>query len=93
MNPVSPMQYVYVLQGPFGKTYTGCTNDLKRRINEHIDGKSTYTKNHGPYKLIYYEACIDSKDAYHRERYLKSGSGKNFIKNRLRNYLQGGLTG
>jgi putative endonuclease len=88
MNHVSPTHCVYVLQNEAHKLYTGCTQDLKKRIQEHSAGRSTYTKNTGPYKLIYYEACISSKDAYHREKYLKSGSGKNYLKNRLKHYLE-----
>lgn len=93
MNPVSPKQFVYVLQNKTGLFYTGCTSNLENRLKEHAAGKSTYTKHNGPYDLIYFEACMNSQDAYHREKYLKSGSGKNFLKNRLKNYLNGGLTG
>lgn len=71
-----------------GKWYTGCTSDLRKRLNEHESGKSLHTKHRGPYKLIYYEACINDKDAYARERYLKSGMGKRYIKNKLKRYLE-----
>jgi putative endonuclease len=81
------MQYVYVVSNKSGQWYTGCTNDLKRRITEHNSGKSTYTKYRGPYDLIYYEASLSDKDAYTREKYLKSGMGKRYIKNRLKVYL------
>ncbi len=94
MNPVRDptMQYVYVLINKQGTFYTGCTSDLKKRVKEHNDGMSTYTRIRGPYILIYYEACSEKKDAYAREKYLKSGMGKRYINNRLRNYL-GALTG
>ena len=39
------------------------------------------------YVLIYYEASINKEDAMARERYLKSGMGKRYIKNRLKRYL------
>lgn len=81
------MQYVYVLLNSDGQWYTGCTNDLQKRLAEHNNGKSTFTKHRGPFKLIYYEACIDSKDAYSREKYLKSGLGKRYLKSRLKFYL------
>jgi putative endonuclease len=64
------------------------TNDLKRRFSEHNNGKSTYTKSRGPYKLIYYEASLDEEDAKAREKYLKSGVGKRYLKNRLKNLLR-----
>lgn len=93
MNPVTPsFAYVYVLLcEESGLFYTGCTSNLRKRLAEHLKGKSTYTKSRGPYKLIYYEACIDSKDAYAREKYLKSGMGRKYLKNRLRRFL--GVTG
>ena len=81
------MQYVYVLENDDGTFYTGCTNDLKRRIEQHNSQKSTYTKSRGPYTLIYYEACVDAKDAYAREKYLKTGQGKRYLRNRVKRYL------
>jgi putative endonuclease len=83
------MFYVYILQSSNGQFYTGCTSDLKRRLLEHNSGKSTYTSYRGPYELLYYEACLDSKDAYAREKYLKTGMGKRYIKNRIKHYLGG----
>jgi len=46
------------------------------------------TKDRLPMKLIYYEACIDEIDARAREKYLKSGTVKRYIRNRLKNYLK-----
>ncbi len=93
MSPVRAMNYVYVLQNNKGLFYTGATSDLKRRVDEHNSGKSTYTKHRRPYKLIYYEACLDMQDVLAREKYLKSGMGKRYLKNRLKYYLEGALTG
>ena len=82
------MNYVYILlSGKDGKFYTGSTKDLKRRSNEHNSGRVDSTKDRLPMKLIYYEACIDEIDARARETYLKSGMGKRYIRNRLKNYL------
>jgi putative endonuclease len=83
------MQFVYIIANPKGHWYTGCTGDLRKRVLQHNDGKSTYTEHRGPYELIYYEACLDSKDAFAREKYLKSGMGKRYLKNRLKTYLKG----
>lgn len=91
MNPIRTFHYVYVLQNSVGGWYTGCTSDLKKRMKEHADGKSQYTKHRGPYQLAYYEACININDAYRRERYLKTGMGKRYIKNRLKSYMEGGV--
>ncbi len=67
---------------------TGSTNDLKRRLDEHNAGKVESTKRRKPFLSIYYEACIDEKDARQREKYLKSGMGKKYIRNRIKNYLE-----
>ncbi|MEK7586327.1 MAG: GIY-YIG nuclease family protein [Patescibacteria group bacterium] len=86
------MFYIYLLKQTNGdKLYTGFTNDLRKRLKEHNSGKSTYTKYRGPYELIYYEACRERDDARAREKYLKSGMGKRYLKNRLKRFLS--LTG
>ena len=83
------MYYVYILMSEKdGRFYTGSTNDLKRRFNEHSNGRVDSTKDRLPMKLIYYEACIDEIDARAREKYLKSGTVKRYIRNRLKNYLK-----
>jgi putative endonuclease len=69
--------------------YVGYTNDLKNRIEEHNDVKVKSTKNRRPFKLVYYEACLNQQDATHREKYLKTAWGKRYIKSRLKNYLTG----
>ena len=93
MNPVrDQFYYVYVLQSlKSNKWYTGYTNDLRKRFKQHQNNLSTYTKGRGPFKLIYYEASLEEEDAKARERYLKSGMGKRYIKNRLKRSLS--LTG
>ncbi len=81
--------YDYILESLKDRSlYKGCTIDLKRRLNEHNNGLVESTRRKRPWKLIYYEACIDSKDAYNREKYFKSGWGKEFIKKRLENYFK-----
>lgn len=93
MNPVrASMFYVYILRSSkSGRFYTGFTSDLWKRLAEHQQSKSPYTKARGPYELIYYEACMDSNDAAAREKYLKTGTGKRYIKNRNKRFLA--LTG
>ena len=82
------MHYVYLLISEVdGNFYTGATADLKRRVAEHNSGRVNSTKNRKPLKLIYYEACLYETDARNRERYLKSGMGKKYLRNRLKNYL------
>lgn len=76
--------YTYTLKSEKdGKFYTGYTSDLRKRLKQHNEGKSTYTKGRGPFQLIYYEACLSEEHARSRELYLKSGMGKRYLKNRL----------
>ena len=83
------MYYVYLLLSEKdGKFYTGSTDNLKRRIAEHNAGYVRSTVRRKPFKLIYYEACINEADARVRERYLKSGAGKKYLRNRLRSYFE-----
>lgn len=80
--------YVYLLRSlKDDRWYTGYTEDLKRRIEQHHAGNSISTRHRGPWELIYYEACVHVEDARARERYLKSGMGKRYIKNRLKEFL------
>lgn len=82
------MYYTYVLKSQKGgKLYTGYTRNLRKRVSEHNNKKVFSTKGRGPFRLIYYEACINEDDAKDREVYLKSGMGKRFIKNRLKRFL------
>jgi len=82
--------YVYVLMSEVdGSWYTGSTRDLRRRLAEHRVGRSRATQSRGPWRLIYYEASANLQDAQARERYLKSGMGKRYVRNRLKNYLAG----
>ncbi len=86
------MHYIYVIQSKKdNRWYTGYASDLRKRFNDHNAGKVNSTKNREPFELIYYEACLDKRDAIARERYLKSGMGKRYLKNRLRRFLS--LTG
>ena len=80
--------YVYILKSKKdGQFYTGCTNDLRKRFRQHQSGKVTSTKERLPVELVYYEMCLDQTDAYAREKYLKTGMGKRYIKNRLKRFL------
>lgn len=76
--------YVYVLLSEKdGQLYTGYTYDLRERLKLHAEGKVESTKNRLPIKLIYFEGCLNQQDATRREKYLKSGSGKIYLRNRL----------
>ncbi len=80
--------YVYLLQSEVDNSwYIGFTNDLNRRLSEHNNGHSFYTKRKIPWILIYYDVSFNKYDAIAREKYLKSGMGRRYLKNRLKNQL------
>ena len=84
------MIYVYVLRSARdGQLYTGCTNDLRSRLALHNAGQVPSTRERRPFELIYYEACLNKRDAFRREKYLKTSYGKRFIKVRCRDYFTG----
>src|SRR3989338_7008577 len=67
------MHYTYVLRSKAdGKWYTGCTNDLRKRLRQHNNGQMAATVKRRPFELMYYEACTEQADAYVREKYLKT---------------------
>ena len=80
--------YVYVLLSEKDNLfYTGYTHHLNKRILLHNEGKVESTKNRRPLKLIYWEGCLNQQDATRREKYLKSGNGKIYLRNRLSNFF------
>lgn len=81
------MRYVYVLKLANASLYTGTTNDLKKRPQEHNAGKVVATKSNLPAKLVFYEAFENEKDAWRREKYLKSGWGRRHLREMLRETL------
>lgn len=82
------MFYTYVLMSDTdGYFYIGYTKDLRQRYLDHQDGKVDSTSCRRPLRLVYYEACIDEEDAKKRERDLKTGYGRRFIKKRIDGYL------
>lgn len=79
---------MYVLQSQkSGQWYTGSAGNLRKRLSQHNLGQSSWIKKGVPWKLIYYEACLDATDASVREKFLKSGPGKSFLKKRLKRFL------
>ena len=92
MNPVRDnlTYYVYIIQSiKSSKWYTGFTYNLRKRFKEHNSNEVYSTKNRGPFELI--EMCRNEQDARAREKYLKTGMGKRYLKNRLKRFLS--LTG
>ena len=82
------MHYVYVLRSLTDDGfYIGYTANLRKRFEQHLQRHSFASSYRGPWKLIYYEAYLNQEDALGREGYLKSGSGRRFLKAQLRHYL------
>ena len=83
------MFYTYVLRSLKDKQlYTGSTNNLRDRFKRHQSEKVLSTSKRGPFELIYYECSLNEIDCRKRERFLKSGPGKKYLKNRLKYSLK-----
>ena len=83
------MYYVYLLENQNDKSwYIGFTTDIERRLREHNEksGGQT-TKRKSNWKLVYFEGYLVKADALGRERFLKSGSGRRYLKKQLAHYL------
>ncbi len=81
--------YVYILFSLRDhKLYTGYTTNLNQRIIEHEKGYVSATKHRRPLKLIFYESFTDQRDAKAREKFLKSGFGRDHIKQALKKTLE-----
>ena len=80
--------YVYVLRSESDSGfYMSFSTNLRARLRQHQAGESFATSHRGPWKLIYYEAYLNREDAVGREKYLKSGSRRRFLRAQLRYYL------
>ena len=81
--------FVYVLLNPQGKTYVGQTNSLSHRLAQHNNPDcrlTLHTKRHpGPWKLIHQEQYLTRSAAIRRERELKTGKGRDWVRKVLLN--------
>lgn len=78
------MFFVYVIQSQIDRRlYKGFTADLDKRIVEHNSGKTKSTKGYIPWKLVYYEKVKTRIEARKREKYFKSGIGREFLKQKI----------
>lgn len=77
------MFYTYVLKSLVDNNlYIGWTDDLQKRVQYHNQGKVKATTTRKPLKLIYYEACLLKEKAIIREKQLKTGFGRKYLKSR-----------
>jgi len=73
---------IYVLQSiESQKRYVGITNNLNRRLKEHRSKNATIYRILRDFEVIYTEQCMDYKSARLREKYLKSGKGRDWLNN------------
>lgn len=76
--------YAYVILCDDGSFYKGHTDNLERRYHQHKTGNgANHTKIHKPVKLVYYEEVNTLEKAVEREKYFKSGCGREFIKDMI----------
>jgi len=81
--------YVYVIESVNDDfTYTGITENLEKRLEEHNNCEELSTKAYTPFELIFYEAYRNKSDAKRREKYLKSTNGKKALRTMLANYFE-----
>jgi len=67
--------------------YIGFSTDAEKDIRAQTR-RFICDQSRGPWKLIYYEAYTEREDAKGREKYLKSGAGRCFLRSQLRYYLK-----
>ena len=74
------MFVVYVIQSQIdSRLYKGFTNDIANRLKEHNSGKTKSTKAFLPWVLVYSEKVSNRIEAREREKYLKSGIGRDYL--------------
>ncbi|MDX2189555.1 MAG: GIY-YIG nuclease family protein, partial [Bacteroidota bacterium] len=83
------MFYVYLLYSlKFRKTYIGYTSDLQNRLLSHnLPSKKGFTVKYRPWEIIYQESFVLKLEAMEREKFLKSGKGREFLANIVSRYL------
>lgn len=71
----SPRYFVYILTNKYNKVlYTGVTNDLTTRVNQHQNNQSFFTSRYKVHKLVYFEEFTQINEAIAREKKIKGGS-------------------
>ena len=83
---------VYILYSrKFAKTYTGFTSNFEERLKSHNElGKKDWTRSYRPWEVAFTELYESKKDAMQREKFLKSGVGRFFVKERISDFLKTG---
>ncbi|HOK56386.1 MAG TPA: GIY-YIG nuclease family protein [bacterium] len=79
------MYWVYVLKNKEGRIYIGQTEDIEKRLEYHNRGWSRYTKGKGEWEIVLKECYNSRKEAIKREKELKTGKGREYIKEKIKN--------
>lgn len=81
--------FVYFAESSLNnKIYTGFTSkNPTQRVVEHNTGTNKFTRNNGPFTLVYYEEYLCKTDALNREKFYKTGLGKQ-IRNLIVKYIK-----
>ena len=75
------MYFVYAIKSiARNYIYVGISNDIQRRFSQHNSRREKTTRAYAPFKLIYHESFLSRSAARHKEKYLKSGVGKELRK-------------
>jgi putative endonuclease len=84
------MFYVYVLYSKkYDKTYTGYTSNLEQRLLSHNELSSKdWTKRYRPWHVAYFETFPTKSEAMKREKHFKTGIGREFINEKIKEFLK-----
>jgi putative endonuclease len=75
------MYYAYILKSKTnGNLYKGSTQNLEERVIQHNEGKVNYTSKYIPWELVYFEIFETRAEAMAREKFFKSGKGREWLK-------------
>ena len=78
------MYFAYILRSEInGMLYKGSTQDLEARLLQHNGGLVKFTSKYRPWKLVYFEKFNSRSEAMAREKYFKSGAGRDWLKQNL----------
>jgi DNA modification methylase/predicted GIY-YIG superfamily endonuclease len=86
--PCQKYYYIYAIKCENDSIYIGQTEDIEKRWREHLKGKISWTKKYKPLAVIHYEEFKTREEALERERMLKTGFGRKWLKNEM---LKGNL--
>ena len=82
------MCFLYILQSEItGRFYVGSTDDLERRLSEHLRGHSAATRGRGPWKLVHREQFENLLEARRREREIKRWKSAKMIQALVRDIV------